>query len=74
MAKYEVVVDKETCIACGVCYSLDPNHYESGNEGKSEVKGGEVEEGISEGSFDDNKKDEAKEAARACPVNAIEVK
>lgn len=71
---YKIIVDKETCIACGTCYALDPDHYKSDEAGKSEVKGGKVEGKTSTGSFDDEKIDAAKEAAEACPVDAIEVK
>lgn len=74
MAKYKIVVDKEACIACGICYSLDPDHFKSDDSGKSEVKGGKTEDKESVGKFDDDKKEKAKEAARACPVDAITIK
>ncbi len=52
-----VTVDTEACIGCGACVSLCPDVFEL-KDGKSHVKG--------EGGC-------AKEAADACPVNAISV-
>ena len=68
--KYKIKVDRAICIACGVCYSTDPTHFESSDEGKSKVVGG-TSNGDSLGSFDDDKIDDAKVAAAACPVSAI---
>ncbi|HDD60768.1 ferredoxin [Thermoplasmatales archaeon ex4484_36] len=33
----KVVVNKDTCIACGVCISLCPEVFEADDEGKSQV-------------------------------------
>ena len=57
-------------LACGVCYDMDPNHFESSDEGKSKVAGGTFN-GKSVGSFDDDKIEDVKAAAVACPVSAI---
>ena len=70
MASYKIVVDRETCIACGVCYGTDPNHFESDAEGKSLVMGGKSN-GKSIGTFDDALMDDAKRAMTSCPVSAI---
>ena len=53
-----VKVNKNLCIGCGSCVSIDPDTFELGDEGFAEVKGDEVSEGT-------------KEAAEACPVEAI---
>jgi ferredoxin len=70
--KYSIEVDRDTCIACGVCYSTDPTHYESDSSGKSQVIGGTTN-GTSVGTFKDLK-DDAQRAADSCPVSAITIK
>ena len=42
MAKYTIEVKKDQCTACGTCYSLDPDHYESDDEGYANIIGGDV--------------------------------
>lgn len=71
--KYTIEVDRENCIACGVCYGTDPNHFEGDADGKSRVHGGTTD-GVSVGTFDDDLGDDAKRAADACPVSVITLK
>jgi ferredoxin len=73
MAKYKVEVDRERCISAGSCYSLDPVHFDSDENQKSLVKGGETNDAKSTGEFDDDKLSSAQEAAQACPVQAITI-
>ncbi len=70
--KFKIEIDRENCIACGTCYSLDPVHFEPSEDRKSKVVGGSTNE-KSEGSFDDDKLDDAQEAEESCPVNVIKV-
>ncbi len=49
----------ETCIGCGACVSIDPEHFDF-NEGVSVAIKDEVT-------------DLVKDAAAACPVGAIEI-
>lgn len=70
---YTIEVDRETCIACGVCYGTDPTHFEGDSEGRSRVLGGEGDS-KSTGSFGDGLSDDARRAADSCPVSAITVK
>jgi ferredoxin len=70
--KYKIEIDREKCIACGTCYSIDSTHFESGDEDKSKVVGG-ASNAQSTGSFDDDKIADAKTAADSCPVQAITV-
>lgn len=70
--KFRIEVDREGCIACATCYTLDPAHFESDAEGKSKVIGG-ASNGKSEGSFEDNKIKDAQEAELSCPVSVIKV-
>ena len=57
-------VDKDTCIACGLCPSICPEVFELTDEGYAHAIKSEVPEDCH---------DEAKEAAESCPVDAIEV-
>lgn len=70
--KYKIEIDREKCIACGTCYSLDPVHFEPSENLKSKVVDGITNE-KSEGDFDDENIEDAQEAADSCPVNAIKV-
>jgi len=69
---YKIEVDRDTCIACASCYTIDPVHFESDSEGKSKVVGGKSN-GRSTGNFDDSKIAEAQAAEASCPVSAIKV-
>jgi len=70
--KYQIIVNRDGCIACTSCYMMDPAHYESDAAGKSQVVGGTTN-GTSEGTFDDEKMAEAQAAADSCPVSVITV-
>ncbi len=70
--KYQIEVNREGCIACASCYTLDPGHFESTEDGRSKVIGGTVN-GKSTGQIDDEKMTEAQAAADACPVSVITV-
>jgi len=71
--KYRIKVDKDKCIADGVCYSMDPDHYVEDDEGKAEAADGSMDGSVSVAEFDDDGFDEAKDACDACPVEAIEI-
>ncbi len=70
--KFKIEIDREGCIACATCYTLDPAHFEADDEGKSKVVGG-TSNGKSEGNFDDEKLKDAQEAEISCPVSVIKV-
>jgi ferredoxin len=57
-----ISVDKEKCIGCGACASIAPNTFKIGDDGKSEVFNQ---------TGDDS--DTIKQAADACPVQAITI-
>ncbi|MEI3336560.1 MAG: ferredoxin [Clostridium sp.] len=57
-------VDKDTCIACGLCPSICEEVFRMGDDGKAEAFQEEVPK---------NCEGAAQEAADSCPVNAIEV-
>jgi ferredoxin len=71
--KYKIEIDREGCIACGTCSSLNPSHFEPDDEGKSTVIGGETDASASSGVFDDEEIENAREAEDSCPVSAITV-
>ncbi len=73
MVRYKIEIDRNGCIACGTCYTLDPSHFESDTEGKSQMVRGETEAEKSSGTFEDNEIDTAREAETACPVSVITV-
>lgn len=57
-------VDKETCIACGLCPSICSDVFQMEDDGKA----GTIVEEVPE-----NLISEAEEAEESCPVNAITV-
>lgn len=57
-------VDKDTCIACGLCPSICPECFDMEDDGKA----GAIVDEVPEGAIDS-----AKEAEESCPVDAIEV-
>jgi ferredoxin len=65
MAKYAVIIDRETCIGCGMCEELDQKHFELSPDNKVQMKKAEVDE-----------KDLAKvkDAEKNCPARSIHVK
>ena len=71
--KYKIEIEREGCIACGTCYSLDPSHFEPDDEGKSSVIGGETDDSASSGVFDDEEIENAREAEDSCPASIITV-
>ncbi len=60
MTKYKVSVDQEKCIGCGACVAVCGDVFEI-KDTKAQAKQSETD------------KDCAKEAADACPVDAINV-
>jgi ferredoxin len=61
---YKIEIDRDNCIACATCYTIDPTHFESDAEGKSKVVGG-TSNGRSTGSFDDSKIADARQQKAA---------
>jgi ferredoxin len=57
-----VEIDKDACIGCGTCAALCSDVFELGSDGKAHIKEGA-----------DTNKPCVKEAAEACPVNAIKL-
>ena len=60
----KVIVDKDTCIGCGLCPSIAADVFDMDDDGKAEVI---VEEVPS------NSEEAVKESETSCPVGAISV-
>jgi ferredoxin len=75
MAK--VIVNKETCIACGVCWALAPDIFElDPASGKTRVKDPyrkSDSDKESVGEIPENLVEAAKNAANSCPTGSIRV-
>lgn len=62
----KAIVNKDTCIGCGLCASICPEIYNlDDEEGKAEAIDEEIDESLV---------DEAVEARDSCPVEAIDIK
>jgi ferredoxin len=60
----KAIVDKDDCIACGLCPSICPEVFEMQDDGKAGTMVDEVPSGV---------EDSAQEAADSCPTSAISV-
>jgi ferredoxin len=69
---YRVEVDRNKCVSCGVCYNLDPIHFEADWKNKSAVVKGKGED-ISVGSFEDDLIEDVKSSMKSCPTSAIKI-
>jgi len=73
----KVVVEKEPCIACGVCWALAPDIFElDPATGKTKIKDPykkDDNEKQSVGEVPDNMLDTVKNAAASCPTNSIKI-
>ena len=68
----KIKLNKDECIGCGACTAVVPDLFEIGDDGKANIKGGSLK-----GKFVEKvlvkDSDDAKEAASACPVEAIKI-
>ncbi len=71
--KYKIEIEREGCIACGTCYSVDPSHFEPDDEGNSTVIEGDTDANASSRVFDDDEIESAREAEDSCPVSIITI-
>jgi len=71
--KYKIEIEREGCIACGSCYSINPSHFEPDDTGKSTVIKGETDASGSVGVFDDEEIKNARDAEDSCPVSIITI-
>jgi ferredoxin len=70
----KVTVNEKECTACGLCYEDEcPDVFAEGKDGISMVQPKFQKGGTQAGEIPDDKTDCAKNAAAACPVDAIKV-
>ncbi|MHA1116190.1 MAG: ferredoxin [Candidatus Heimdallarchaeum aukensis] len=73
MVKYKITINRDECIACGLCYSDDPEHFKADDSDISMVVGGETTDDLSEGHFDDDEIENVRDIASECPAEIIHV-
>jgi ferredoxin len=60
----KAIIDKETCIGCGLCVDICPEVFELNADGKAEAKVDPIPA---------DSESAATDAAEQCPVNAITI-
>ena len=70
-----VIIDRDSCISCGLCWSTCPGVFEQNLEdGLSQILTALQEDGnLGEAMIEDEDRECAQQAADACPVSAISV-
>lgn len=58
----KVTINKDNCIGCGACVSIEPEVFEFDDEGLASVKNEEVK---------DDQKENVTTAKEGCPTDAI---
>ena len=71
--KYKIEIERGGCVACGTCYSMNPEHFEPDDTGKSMVVNGETDASGSSGIFDDDAIEAVRDVEDSCPVSVITV-
>ncbi|MGM5485076.1 MAG: ferredoxin [Nanobdellota archaeon] len=75
MAKYKISFDRNGCIGCGACASINEEFWEMSSDGKSNlIKSKNKEDGSQEKEIEEKDLAPNKEAAESCPVNVIHIK
>ncbi|MCJ7479112.1 MAG: ferredoxin [Candidatus Nanohaloarchaeota archaeon QJJ-7] len=70
----KIVYDRTGCIGAGTCEALDPEDFELVEDGLADLKEGEESgNGTWEKEIPEERKEEALDAAKSCPVNVIKV-
>ncbi|HHU20279.1 MAG TPA: ferredoxin [Bacilli bacterium] len=64
-------VDKETCIACGLCGALAPEIYDYDDEGIAYVL---LDNNTGQAEIPDDLVDDMKDAHESCPTESIKIK
>ena len=44
MTKYKIIFDRQNCIGTFSCVNANPDHWEEGEDGKSNLKGARLNE------------------------------
>lgn len=71
---YKIVYDRTGCIGAATCEALDPEDFEMVEDGLADlIDSEEVNDGVFEKEIPEERKDDALEAAKGCPVNVIKI-
>jgi len=73
MAKFKIIQEIDACIGCGACTVIAGGKWEMTDDGKSKLLNAEEKDGKYIKVFDETDLEEYKEAAEACPVNALHI-
>ncbi len=68
----KIILEKSKCIGCGTCAALCEKFFELAEDGKSHLKGAEINPEKEE--LEIKEQGCAKEAVEACPVQCIRIK
>ena len=68
-----ILHEKENCIGCAACTSLDPENWELNEQGKSHLKGSIIKENNEIKNIDVKDLEKHTDVAYCCPVNIIHV-
>lgn len=72
--KISISQKREDCIGCGACTAFAPDTWSmSSEDGKADLKGAVDKDGMMVAEIDEEKLEENKQAADACPVQIIKV-
>ncbi|MFO7926173.1 ferredoxin [Natronomonas sp.] len=71
--RYEITVDLESCDGIFACLVRD-GRFREADDGLVDLPGSDRDGTRLTATFEDDRIDEARDAAAACPVNAIEVR
>ena len=74
MAKFRIIQEIDECIGCGACSVIASEKWEMGDDGKSILLNAQKKDGKYIKIFDESELEEYKEAAEACPVEALHIK
>ena len=73
MAKFKIIYDRDACIGAAACAAVDPKNYKMNTDGKADLLKSK-DEGQGIWTLEVDELGDGKEAAEACPVNAIKIK
>jgi len=74
MVKSHILHNREECIGCGACASLDPKNWKmSSEDGKSDLIDSKENEGNYKKEIAETEIDSNVEVAESCPVNVIHI-
>lgn len=69
------IYDRENCIGCGSCATLDSKNWKMQADGKSKLlESEETKDDIFEKEFSEKDLEKNLETAQSCPVNVIHIK